>query len=62
MEKVKAPTLAEIQSDINWTKTYIGYIRDAKRNGDYERAAQWANEISAIWGTISYKFEEAQDA
>jgi hypothetical protein len=59
MATEKAPTNAEIASDIKWTREYIGYIRDAKKAGDFESASRWANEISAIWGTISYKFEEA---
>ena len=56
----KAPTIKDVKSDVAWTKTYIGYILDAKRRGDFAAAAQWANEISAIWGTISWKFEEAE--
>jgi hypothetical protein len=55
----KAPTIAAIKKDIKWMKLYIGYIMDAKSNGDYEGAAQWANEISAMWATISGQFEEA---
>jgi hypothetical protein len=60
MEKVKAPSLADIQSDVKWTKYYVEQIRIAKRAKDYVAAAQWANEISAIWGTISMQFDEAQ--
>lgn len=56
----KAPTIKYIKTDVAWTRTYIGYILDAKRAGDYEAAAQWANEISAIWGTIALKFDEAE--
>lgn len=58
----KAPTIKDIKSDVAWTKTYINYILEAKRRGDFEAAAQWANEISAIWGTVSYNFEEAESA
>lgn len=56
----KSPTIKDIKSDVAWTRTYIGYILDAKRNGDYESAAQWANEISAIWATVAGTFDEAE--
>jgi len=61
IEKVKAPTVADIASAVKWTKIYVGYIRDFKRAGDYAAAAQWANEISAIWATMSGDFDEAAE-
>lgn len=56
----KAPTITAIKSDIRWTKEYINRILEAKRNNDFATAAELANEISAIWATISGDFEDAE--
>ena len=62
IEKVKAPTVADIASAVKWTKIYTRYIRDFKRAGDYAAAAQWADEISGIWGTVASDFDAADQA
>lgn len=56
----KAPTVKDLQTDIRWTKKYIKAIWEAKQAGDFATAAEIANEISAIWGTISGNFEDAE--
>lgn len=56
----KAPTVKALKADIKWTREYIAQILEAKRNGDYTTAADLANEISAIWATISGDFDEAE--
>lgn len=62
MSTTKAPTIGAIKTDIRWTKEYLNQILEAKRNGDYATAAGLANEISAIWATISGDFEDAENA
>lgn len=56
----KAPTIKDLKADIAWTRDYISQIMEAKRAGDFETAATLANEISAIWATISGDFEDAE--
>lgn len=46
-------TQKSIAVDVKWTKEYIGYIKDAQRQKDWDEVAKWANEISAIWATLA---------
>lgn len=61
MKEVKPPTKKSVHTDVQWTKEYIGYIKDAHAQGDFRKAARWANEISAIWATISGEYEAAAE-
>ena len=54
--------LKSVWNDVGWTKEYINEIRQAIREERYDDASQWANEISAIWGTISGNCEDEQIA
>lgn len=57
----KSITKSSVQKDIKWTKYYINLVKECHDAGDYEQAAQWANEISAIWGGIQGEFLEASE-
>lgn len=61
MRDIKPPTKKSIHRDVQWTKEYIGYIKAAHDRGDFREAAKWANEISAIWGTIMGEYDAAAD-
>jgi len=67
MAKLKV-TKKSLQSDIKWTKEYIYAVKQYHAEGNYKLAAEFANEISAMWGTIQGDFlavaeanEEEQD-
>lgn len=55
----KAPSFKDLKIDIATTRSYMKQLTDAKRAGDYATAAEIANEISAIWSSISWNFEES---
>lgn len=55
-------TLQYIKNDVGWTKEYISELNQAVREKRYEDASRWANEISAIWATISGMCEDKQIA
>jgi hypothetical protein len=55
---MQKPTLVGIANDAKWTKEYLATIRQAIRRKDWATAEQYANEISAIWGTLAGMCEE----
>jgi hypothetical protein len=57
--KTKAPTVAQLRREMLYTKRAFKAMLEAKREGNFEFAAEIANELSGIWGGIGSDFEEA---
>lgn len=58
MAKDERIALKTIQADVKWTKYYIDLVYKNLREKNFDDAEKWANEISAIWGTIAGGIED----